>query len=47
MLGAHIIEAQFLAMWTIEYLEWKDFLAYNIVCYSTTNLEDMVLWNLR
>jgi hypothetical protein len=47
MLGAHIIEAQFLAKWAIKDLEWKEFLAYNIVCYSTTNPEDMVLWNLR
>jgi hypothetical protein len=28
----HITEKQFLAMWVIEGLEWKKFLAYNIVC---------------
>jgi hypothetical protein len=32
-LGAHIIESQFLAMWAIDDLEWKEYLAYNIVCY--------------
>jgi hypothetical protein len=33
MLGTHIIESQFLSMWVIDYLKWKEYLAYNIVCY--------------
>jgi hypothetical protein len=33
-LGAHIIEKHFLVMWVIQDLEWREFLAYNIVyCY--------------
>ncbi len=32
MLGAHIAEDQFLAMWAIDDMEWKEYLAYNIVC---------------
>ncbi len=31
-LGAHIIEKHFLAMWKIEDLEWRDCLAYSIIC---------------
>ncbi len=31
MLSAHIIEKQFLAMWKIEDLEWREYLAYNII----------------
>lgn len=34
MLGTHIIEEHFIAMWVIQDLEWREFLAYNIVyCY--------------
>jgi hypothetical protein len=32
MLGAHIIEDQFLVMWAIDDMEWKEYLTYNIVC---------------
>jgi hypothetical protein len=32
ILGGHITEKQLLAMWVVEDLEWKEFLAYNIVC---------------
>jgi hypothetical protein len=32
MIGAHITERKFLAMWKIDALEWKEFLAYNIIC---------------
>jgi hypothetical protein len=32
ILGCHIIKKYFLAMWAIEDLEWRKFLAYNIVC---------------
>ncbi len=32
MLAAHIIECQFLFMWAIDDLQWKEYLAYNIVC---------------
>ncbi len=32
MLGAHIIEDQFLYMWAINDMEWKKYLTYNIVC---------------
>jgi hypothetical protein len=32
VLGGHIIEKQFLAMWIVEDLEWKTFLAYSIIC---------------
>jgi hypothetical protein len=31
MFGAHITEKQFLAMWEIEDLEWRDYLVYNII----------------
>ncbi len=32
-LSAHITKAQFLVMWVIDDLEWREYLAYNIVCY--------------
>jgi hypothetical protein len=32
MLRTCIIECQFLFMWEIDNLEWKEYLAYNIVC---------------
>jgi hypothetical protein len=32
MLGAHITKKQFLAMWKIEDLEWREYLAYSIIC---------------
>lgn len=32
MLGAHITESQFLSMWAIDNLEWREYLAYNIIC---------------
>ncbi len=32
MLGARITEDQFLYMWAINDMEWKKYLAYNIVC---------------
>jgi len=32
MLGAHITESQLLFMWAIDDLEWREYLAYNIVC---------------
>jgi hypothetical protein len=32
MLGTHITEDQFFSMWAINDLEWKEYLAYNIVC---------------
>ncbi len=31
MFGAHIIEKQFFAMQKIEDLEWREYLAYNII----------------
>jgi hypothetical protein len=37
MLGAHITEDQFLTMWAIDDLEWKEYLAYNIVCCYIKN----------
>ncbi len=34
MLGTHISEEHFLAMWVIQDLEWREFFVYNIVyCY--------------
>jgi hypothetical protein len=33
MLGAHITNNQFLSMWTIDDLEWREYLTYNIMCY--------------
>lgn len=33
VLGGHIIEKEFLTMWVVEDLEWRKFLAYNIICY--------------
>ncbi len=32
ILEGHITKRQFLAMWTVEDLEWRKFLAYNIIC---------------
>jgi len=32
MLGTHITKNQFLSMWAINDLEWKEYLSYNIVC---------------
>jgi hypothetical protein len=32
MLGTHIIDKQFLAMWKLDNLEWRGYLAYNIIC---------------
>jgi hypothetical protein len=32
MLGTHITKSQFLSMWAIDDLEWREYLAYNIVC---------------
>jgi hypothetical protein len=31
MFGTHITEKQLLAMWKIEDLEWKKYLAYSII----------------
>jgi hypothetical protein len=33
MMGTHITKRQFLSMWTIDDLEWREYLTYNIVCY--------------
>jgi len=33
MLGAHITKNQFLSMWAIDDLEWREYLTYNIMCY--------------
>lgn len=33
MMGMHITYIQFLSMWVIDDLEWKEYLTYNIVCY--------------
>ncbi len=32
MLDAHITKKQLLTMWKIENLEWREYLAYNIIC---------------
>ncbi len=32
MLRARIEDNQFLSMWVIDDLEWREYLAYNIVC---------------
>jgi hypothetical protein len=32
MLGTHITENQFLCMWAINDLVWREYLTYNIVC---------------
>jgi len=32
MLGSHITEKQFLVMWKIENLEWKEYLTCSIIC---------------
>ncbi len=32
MLGAHIKKSQFLSMWAKDDLEWREYLAYNIIC---------------
>jgi hypothetical protein len=33
MFGGHITYSQFLFMWAINNLEWREYLTYNIVCY--------------
>jgi hypothetical protein len=32
ILGGHITKKQFWTMWVVEHLEWREFLACNIVC---------------
>ncbi len=32
MLGIHITKKQFLSMWAIQDLEWREYLAYSIIC---------------
>jgi hypothetical protein len=32
MLGIHITKKQFLCMWAIQDLEWREYLAYSIIC---------------
>jgi len=43
MFGAHIIKKQFLAMWKIEDLEWREYLALisSVDTYGTMNLRVM------
>jgi hypothetical protein len=33
MMGTHITKNQFISMWAIDDLEWKEYLASNIMCY--------------
>ncbi len=49
MFGAHIIEKQFLAMWKIEDLEWREYLALisSVDTYGTMNLRVMECWNIQ
>jgi hypothetical protein len=32
MLGTHLTKNQFLSMWAIDDLEWREYLKYNIMC---------------
>jgi hypothetical protein len=34
MMGTHITHIQFLSMWAIDDLKWKEYLTYNVVCYN-------------
>jgi hypothetical protein len=43
VLGGHITKKEFLIMWVVEDLEWRKFLAYNIICFTfnTISQKDM------
>jgi len=43
ILGSHITKKEFLIMWVVEDLEWRKFLAYNIICFTfnTISQKDM------
>jgi hypothetical protein len=46
MFGAHNTEKQFVAMWKIEDLEWREYLAYSIIC-GYIRYNEAKGWNSR